>query len=80
MLVGRLVDGELVEGVGAQRGKGILSVRDKKNGGWSNPAFLTITGGSFGAQIGRAEEIFTTPLNPYTKALLASNPTVGSFA
>lgn len=39
-------------GVGAQRGHGILSVRDKKNGGWSNPAFLTITGGSFGAQIG----------------------------
>jgi lipid-binding SYLF domain-containing protein len=39
-------------GIGAQRGHGILSVRDKKNGGWSNPAFLTITGGSFGAQIG----------------------------
>jgi len=31
-------------------------------------------------EIGRAEEIFTTPLNPYTQALLASNPTVGSFA
>jgi len=39
-------------GVGGQRGHGVLSVRDKKNGGWSNPAFLTITGGSFGAQIG----------------------------
>ena len=39
-------------GVGAQRGHGILSARDKKSGGWSNPAFLTITGGSFGAQIG----------------------------
>jgi lipid-binding SYLF domain-containing protein len=39
-------------GVGGQRGRGILSVRDKKNGGWSNPAFLTITGGSIGAQIG----------------------------
>jgi len=38
-------------GVGAQRGHGILSVRGK-NGEWSNPAFLTITGGSFGAQIG----------------------------
>jgi len=31
-------------------------------------------------EIGRAEEIFTTPLNPYTQALLASNPTVESFA
>jgi lipid-binding SYLF domain-containing protein len=37
---------------GAQRGHGILSVRDPKTGAWSSPAFLTITGGSFGAQIG----------------------------
>ena len=37
---------------GAQHGRGILSVRDKKNGGWSSPAFLTINGGSFGMQIG----------------------------
>ena len=39
-------------GIGAQRGHGILSVRDKKNGGWSSPAFLTVTGGSVGAQFG----------------------------
>lgn len=45
-----LIKGGIV--VGAQRGRGILSVRDKKNGGWSSPAFLTITGGSIGAQIG----------------------------
>ena len=38
--------------IGGQRGRGILSVRDKKTGGWSSPAFLTITGGSVGAQIG----------------------------
>ena len=38
--------------IGGQRGKGILSVRDKKTGLWSAPAFLTITGGSIGAQIG----------------------------
>lgn len=38
--------------LGGQRGRGILSARDKKNGGWSSPAFLTITGGSIGAQIG----------------------------
>jgi lipid-binding SYLF domain-containing protein len=37
--------------VGGQRGRGILSVRDK-GGAWSAPAFLTITGGSIGAQIG----------------------------
>lgn len=38
-------------GIGAQHGRGILSARDKK-GGWSNPAFLTINGGSIGLQIG----------------------------
>jgi lipid-binding SYLF domain-containing protein len=38
-------------GVGAQHGRGVLSARDKK-GGWSNPAFLTINGGSIGLQIG----------------------------
>lgn len=45
-----LIKGGLV--VGGQRGRGVLSVRDRKNGGWSSPAFLTITGGSIGAQFG----------------------------
>jgi lipid-binding SYLF domain-containing protein len=45
-----LIKGGIV--VGAQRGRGVLSVRDKKTGGWSSPAFLTITGGSIGAQFG----------------------------
>ncbi len=38
--------------VGAQHGRGILSVRNKQTGDWSSPAFLSITGGSFGMQIG----------------------------
>jgi lipid-binding SYLF domain-containing protein len=38
--------------VGAERGRGILSVRDEKTRAWSSPAFLTITGGSVGLQIG----------------------------
>lgn len=38
--------------VGGQWGRGIISVRDAKTGAWSAPAFLTIAGGSFGAQIG----------------------------
>ncbi len=37
--------------LGGQRGHGVLSVRDGA-GAWSSPAFLTITGGSVGAQIG----------------------------
>jgi lipid-binding SYLF domain-containing protein len=37
--------------LGGQRGHGVLSVRGK-DGSWSNPAFLTITGGSIGPQFG----------------------------
>jgi lipid-binding SYLF domain-containing protein len=36
--------------VGGMRGRGILSARN--SGVWSPPAFLTLTGGSFGLQIG----------------------------
>ncbi len=38
-------------GLGARRGKGVLVVR-QEDGSWSNPAFITLTGGSFGFQIG----------------------------
>lgn len=38
-------------GFGARRGKGILVIRQDDNS-WSNPAFVTITGGSVGWQIG----------------------------
>jgi len=38
-------------GVGARRGKGIIVVRQDDNS-WSNPAFITVTGGSIGWQIG----------------------------
>ena len=37
--------------VGGQRGRGILSARGD-SGTWSSPAFLTLTGGSIGLQIG----------------------------
>ena len=38
-------------GIGGRRGKGVLVVR-KDNGGWSNPIFINLTGGSFGFQVG----------------------------
>ena len=38
---------------GGMRGRGVLSGRTEK--GWSPPAFLTLTGGSVGAQIGGTE-------------------------
>ncbi|CAN5230609.1 hypothetical protein BH24PSE2_BH24PSE2_17900 [soil metagenome] len=38
-------------GIGGRHGKGVLVVRDDR-GGWSNPVFVSLTGGSFGWQIG----------------------------
>jgi lipid-binding SYLF domain-containing protein len=38
-------------GLGARRGKGIIVVRQDDDS-WSNPAFVTITGGSVGWQVG----------------------------
>src|ERR1051325_1820628 len=41
--------------IGGQWGRGIISVRDAATRNWSSPAFLTMTGGSVGAQIGGTE-------------------------
>ena len=50
--------------VGAQRGKGVISVRDKTRAEWSPPAFLTLTGGSVGFQIGgQAVDIILVVMN-----------------
>lgn len=38
-------------GLGARRGKGILVIR-QADSSWSNPAFITLTGGSLGWQVG----------------------------
>ncbi|MGH8494840.1 MAG: lipid-binding SYLF domain-containing protein [Gammaproteobacteria bacterium] len=38
-------------GIGGRHGSGVLVVRTD-DGGWSNPAFINLTGGSFGWQIG----------------------------
>jgi lipid-binding SYLF domain-containing protein len=38
-------------GIGGRGGKGVLIVRNAQ-GGWSNPAFITLAGGSIGWQIG----------------------------
>jgi lipid-binding SYLF domain-containing protein len=49
IIVPKLINAGFV--VGAKRGKGIAMVK-KSDGSWSNPVFVTITGGSVGAQIG----------------------------
>ena len=38
--------------IGAQHGRGILSARTETTRAWSAPGFMTLTGGSIGAQIG----------------------------
>jgi lipid-binding SYLF domain-containing protein len=38
-------------GVGGRRGRGLIAVRGKDRT-WSNPSFITLTGGSFGFQAG----------------------------
>lgn len=37
---------------GGQRGRGFIAAKNPNTGTWSAPAFLTLTGGSFGLQIG----------------------------
>ena len=47
---------------GGMRGRGILSARTP--GGWSSPTFMTMTGGSFGLQIGgQAADIVLVIMN-----------------
>jgi len=41
--------------IGGEWGRGIISAKSLKSGTWSAPAFLTLTGGSIGAQIGGQE-------------------------
>ncbi len=39
-------------GIGGQHGRCVMSARHREAGTWSQPAFLSLNGGSFGAQIG----------------------------
>lgn len=50
VVIPSLVRGGFV--VGAKHGKGVISVRDRAGNSWSAPAFMNMTGGSIGWQIG----------------------------
>jgi len=50
VVIPTLIKGGFV--VGAKHGKGIISTRDRATNTWSNPAFVRMTGGSIGWQIG----------------------------
>jgi len=49
---------------GGRHGNGVLVVRDKLNSAWSNPVFISLTGGSWGFQAGAQSSdiilVFTT--------------------
>ncbi len=49
---------------GGRHGSGVLSVRDKLTSAWSNPVFISLTGGSWGFQAGAQSSdiilVFTT--------------------
>jgi len=49
IIVPKLINAGFV--VGGKRGRGIAMVKNA-DGSWSDPAFITLTGGSFGLQIG----------------------------
>ena len=58
--------------IGAQRGKGVMSV--KSASGWSAPAFITLTGDSVGLQIGgQATDIVLVVVNERGIENLAQN-------
>ena len=50
VVIPSLVKGGFI--VGAQHGRGIMSVRDRETNKWSAPGFVALTGGSIGWQIG----------------------------
>ena len=64
---GVLVVPQLLRGgfiVGGQYGQGVLLARDTQSGLWSEPAFFTIYGGSFGLQLGgQTMDIMFTIMN-----------------
>ncbi len=50
VIIPALVKGGFI--LGAEHGKGVMSVRDRTTATWSAPSFVTLTGGSVGWQIG----------------------------
>lgn len=49
IIIPKMINAGLV--VGGKRGKGVAMVKNE-NGSWSDPVFITLTGGSFGFQAG----------------------------
>jgi lipid-binding SYLF domain-containing protein len=50
VVIPSLVKGGFI--IGAQHGRGVMSVRDRATNKWSAPGFIALTGGSIGWQVG----------------------------
>jgi lipid-binding SYLF domain-containing protein len=60
--------------IGAQHGRGIVSSRTEGDRSWSSPAFMTLQGGSIGAQIGAtAVDVVLVVINRRGLQKLVSN-------
>jgi lipid-binding SYLF domain-containing protein len=74
---GVLISPQLLKGafiVGVSGGNAVFLVRDKKTGNWSEPAFYTIGGASFGLQIGgQASEVILLAMTDRGVSALLSN-------
>ena len=68
--------------IGAEHGLGVLLVRDRESGAWSDPAFYDIYGGSLGLQLGgqAADAIFTIMNLDAVNKLLSSKFKLGADA
>lgn len=79
-VIPQLVKGGFV--VGGQHGKGVMSVRNRADNTWSAPGFVTLTGGSFGWQIGvQSVDLVLVVMNPRgVQELLDTEFTFGANA
>lgn len=68
--------------IGAEHGLGVLLVRDRDSGVWSDPAFYDVYGGSLGLQIGgQSSDVIFTIMNPEAiDKLLSSRFKLGADA
>ena len=68
-------------GVGARHGHGVVVMRGS-NGEWSPPAFLTMTGGSWGLQLGadKTDVVLFFMTDRSLNSLLSSKTTLGASA
>ena len=80
VVIPTLVKGGFI--VGAEHGRGVMSVRDRASGAWSPPAFVAMTGGSVGWQIGvQSTDLVLLVMNSRgASALLKSKVKLGANA